>query len=60
MDEESHTIDTDPRYAPNKQGFPGGGDSSVSKAGSSFAKSALSTKGDAKWTAELPADQRCG
>lgn len=54
-------IDTDPRYAPNKQGLPGGGgDGSVSKATSAFAKGGAATELDAKWVAGLPAAQKCG
>lgn len=53
-------ITTDPRYAPDKRGFPGGGDGSVSRAGSSFAKGASKSAQDAKWVQSLPAGQRCG
>jgi hypothetical protein len=53
-------ISTDPRYGPSKEGYPGGGDGSVSDAGSDFAKGANSTKPDPKWVSGLPADQRCG
>jgi hypothetical protein len=53
-------IDTDPRYAPNKDGFPGAGDGSVSRPTSDFAKSATATEPDAKWVSGLPANQRCG
>jgi hypothetical protein len=54
-------IDTDPRYGPNKQGLPGaGGDGSVSKATSAFAKGSAATELDAKWVASLPAAQKCG
>jgi hypothetical protein len=53
-------IDTDPRYAPDKDGFPGAGDGSVSRASSDFAKSATATEPAAKWVSGLPANQRCG
>lgn len=53
-------IQTDPRYAPDKDGFPGAGDGSVSRATSDFAKSATATKPDATWVSGLPANQRCG
>ena len=54
------TIKTNPRYAPSKEGFPGGGDGSVSRAVSSFAKGATATKADAKFVAGLPTSQKCG
>jgi hypothetical protein len=53
-------IETDPRYAPDKVGFPGAGDGSVSRPSSEFAKGATASKPDAKWISGLPADQRCG
>jgi len=53
-------ITTDPRYSPNKAGYPGSGDGSVSRAGSDFAKSSVATKTDPKWVSGLPANQRCG
>lgn len=54
-------IDTDPRYAPDKRGLPGGGgDGSVSKASSSFAKGGSATELDQKWVTGLPASQKCG
>ena len=53
-------IETDARYAPSKDGFPGGGDGSVSKASSDFAKGATATKADAKFVSGLPASQKCG
>jgi hypothetical protein len=53
-------IRTDPRYAPTEQGFPGGGESSVSRAGSDFAKGASATEPDPQWVSGLPANQRCG
>jgi hypothetical protein len=53
-------IETDPRYGPTKEGFPGGENGSVSKAGSDFAKSAGAAKVDPKWVAGLPASQKCG
>jgi hypothetical protein len=54
------TIKTNPRYAPSKNGFPGGGDGSVSRAVSDYAKGATATKADAKFVAGLPASQKCG
>jgi len=53
-------VDTDPRYAPNEDGFPGAGDGSVSKASSDFAKSAEAEQPDAAWAGALPAGQTCG
>ncbi|MET0998550.1 MAG: hypothetical protein ABWX73_07550 [Marmoricola sp.] len=53
-------ITTDPRYAPTEQGFPGGGDSSVSQAGSAFAKGATAAEPDPNWVSGLPANQKCG
>ena len=53
-------IKTDPRYAPADNGFPGGGESSVSRAGSDFAKGASATEPDPEWVSGLPANQRCG
>jgi hypothetical protein len=54
------SIDTDPVYAPGKIGWPGEGDSSVSKPVSSFAKSAGKAQPSAGFVAGLPAGQRCG
>jgi hypothetical protein len=53
-------ISTDPRYAPSKEGYPGGGDSSVSRAGSDFAKGAGAQQPDPTWVSGLPASQKCG
>ena len=53
-------IKTDPSFAPGKDGFPGGGDGSVSRASSDFAKSAAAPEQDPKWVTGLPASQRCG
>lgn len=53
-------ITTDPRYAPTEQGFPGGGESSVSRAGSTFAKGATAAEPDPTWVSGLPANQKCG
>jgi hypothetical protein len=53
-------IKTDPRYAPDKDGFPGAGDGSVSRASSDFAKGATADETDPKWVGGLPAKQRCG
>jgi hypothetical protein len=54
-------IETNPRYAPNENGFPGGGDGSVSRARSDFAKSAGGTgEPDPAWVSGLPAGQKCG
>ncbi len=60
MGQEGRRSTTDPRYAPSKDGFPGGGDGSVSRASSGFAKGATATKADAKFVAGLPASQKCG
>lgn len=53
-------VDTDARYAPAKNGFPGAGDGSVSKATSSFAKDTVAQQPDPAWVGSLPADQKCG
>ena len=53
-------IDTDARYAPGKDGFPGAGDGSVSQAGSDYAKAAAKTDLDPTFAASLPASQKCG
>ena len=53
-------IDTDPRYGPAGVGWPGGTDPSVSKAVSSFAKSADKSQPDAAWVSALPDSQKCG
>ena len=57
---ESAEIETDPRYAPTERGFPGGGDGSVSRAGSDFAKSAAAETATPNFVAGLPASQKCG
>jgi hypothetical protein len=57
---EDAEITTDPRYAPNEQGFPGGGDGSVSRPGSDFAKSAGAAEADPEWVGGLPENQKCG
>jgi hypothetical protein len=54
------SIDTDPRYAPGKDGFPGNGDGSVSKASSTFAKAAGAAQQDPSFVSGLPAGQKCG
>lgn len=53
-------IDTDPRYGPAGVGWPGGADPSVSKAVSSFAKSADAKQPDEAWVSALPNSQKCG
>jgi hypothetical protein len=58
--EKDATIKTDPRYAPGKIGWPGEGDSSVSKPVSSFARSAGAAQPSAAFVGGLPAGQRCG
>lgn len=57
---EEVDIETDPRYAPDEQGRPGGGDGSVSRPGSDFAKSAGAEEADPEWVGTLPANQKCG
>jgi hypothetical protein len=54
------SIHTDPVYAPGKVGWPGEGDSSVSRPVSSFAKSAGKAQPSASFVSGLPAGQRCG
>jgi hypothetical protein len=53
-------VRTNPIYGPTKDGFPGGGDGSVSQASSSFAKSGAAATEKPTWVADLPANQRCG
>ena len=53
-------LEVDPRYGPTKQGFPGGGEGSVSRASSDFAKSASAVKADPQFVSSLPASQKCG
>jgi hypothetical protein len=54
-------IETDPRYSPNENGFPGGDSGSVSRAGSDFAKGAGGDgEPDPEWVSGLPASQKCG
>ena len=53
-------IRTDPRYAPDEQGFPGGGDGSVSRPGSDFAKASGAQEADPEWVGGLPENQKCG
>lgn len=54
------SVDTDPRYAPDADGNPGGGSGSVSEAASSFAKQGAAEKADPAYVAALPASQKCG
>ncbi len=56
----SPRIETDPRYSPGKDGFPGAGDGSVSEATSSYARSAAKAQLDPTFVASLPAGQKCG
>ena len=58
--QKSITIDTDPRFSPDKTGFPGPGDGSVSQASSSFAKGGVASQVDPSWVDQLPASQKCG
>lgn len=57
---KTRDVRTDPRYGPAGIGWPGGTDPSVSKAVSSFAKSANKATPDAAWVSALPASQKCG
>jgi hypothetical protein len=58
--EKSQRINTDARYAPGKVGWPGEGDSSVSKPVSSYAKAAGKATQSASFLGDLPSGQRCG
>lgn len=58
--EENASIRTDARYAPGKVGWPGEGDSSVSKPVSSYAKAAAKSTPSASFLGDLPSGQRCG
>ncbi len=51
---------TDSRFSPAKNGFPGGGDGSVSRASSAFAKGSGGRQPDPAWVGGLPASQKCG
>ena len=53
-------IHTDPRYAPTKDGFPGGRSGSVSVASSTFAKNSVKPTPDPAYVSGLPANQKCG
>lgn len=53
-------IETDPRYGPATEGWPGGSDPSVSKAVSKFAKDAAKAQPDPAWVSALPSSQKCG
>jgi hypothetical protein len=57
---KTRDVRTDPRYGPAGIGWPGGTDPSVSKAVSSFAKSADKTTPDPAWLSALPTGQKCG
>lgn len=57
---EQAEVHTDARYAPDKDGYPGAGDSSVSRPVSDFAKKAASAQPDPDWVSGLPAGQKCG
>jgi hypothetical protein len=57
---KTRDVKTDPRYGPAGLGWPGGSDPSVSKAVSSFAKSAGKATPDAAWVSGLPSSQKCG
>lgn len=56
----SAEVVTDPRYGPDEHGFPGGGDGSVSRPVSDFAKKASAAQSDPAWVSSLPAGQKCG
>ena len=58
--EQGDRITTDPRYSPGETGWPGEGDSSVSRPVSSFAKAASAQEPSAGFLEDLPAGQRCG
>jgi hypothetical protein len=58
--EKGATITTDARYGPTKDGFPGAGGGSVSKAVSSYAKQADKTEPSQSFVSGLPAKQKCG
>jgi len=58
--QEKVTIHTDPRFSPAKNGFPGGGDGSVSRPTSTFAKATVAKNVDPAWVGGLPASQKCG
>jgi hypothetical protein len=57
---KSVDVDVNPEYGADKDGVAGSVDPSLSRAESSFAKSAQSAQPDAAWVSKLPADQRCG
>jgi hypothetical protein len=53
-------ITTDPRYGPDKDGYPSRLSASVSKARSSFALNAAKPTPDPAFLNSLPANQKCG
>jgi hypothetical protein len=53
-------INTDPRFSPAANGFPGGGDGSVSRPSSQAAKDATASEPDPAWLSGLPASLKCG
>ncbi len=53
-------VHTDPRFGPDEHGFPGGGDGSVSRPVSDFARKATAAQADPAWVSSLPAGQKCG
>lgn len=57
---EDVEVESDPRFAPGENGLPGGGDGSVSRPTSDFAKSARAEEADPAWVGSLPAGQKCG
>lgn len=57
---EDVEVESDPRFAPGENGLPGGGDGSVSRPSSDFAKAATADEADPAWLTGLPAGQKCG
>ncbi|MET0998900.1 MAG: hypothetical protein ABWX73_09320 [Marmoricola sp.] len=53
-------ITTDPRYGPDKDGYPSRDSASVSKARSTFAVDAQKETPDPAFLGELPPNQKCG
>ena len=53
-------IETDPRYGPDKDGYPSRDSASVSKARSTFAVDAEKETPSPSFLSQLPPDQKCG
>jgi len=57
---KSVDVKVNPLYGADDSGMAGSVDPSLSRPVSSFAKQSTSSRPDARWVGQLPADQRCG